>query len=96
MPGEGSGRVRVRMPWYLLATVVLLPGLFSALVLVISLRTNDRAVAAERAARRASELAFCQVVVLLDDAYKQTPPQTATGLAVAAAMSNLRVANHCP
>lgn len=97
-PGAVSGVAdnRLRIPWYLLVAVVLLPVLFSTLVLVISLRTNERAVAAERMSRRVSELAMCQLVVLLDDTYKQTPPPSETGRQVALAMANLRVANHCP
>lgn len=87
---------RLGIPWGLLLVLVLLPGLFSALVLDVSLGSSRRAVEAERSARRSSELAFCQLVSLLDDAYKATPPKTPTGIAVARAMANLRVANSCP
>lgn len=99
MSTDDEGRVgqpRATIPLYLLVMVVLLPGLFSALVLIISLRTNEHAVDVEASARRTSELAMCQLVTILDSAYRTTPPQTETGRLVAAAMANLRVANHCP
>lgn len=87
---------RVSVPVYLLVMVVLVPGLFSAMVLLISLRTNQHAIEAERSSQVASDQAMCQLVSILDDAYKGTPPSTETGRRVAEAMHSLRVASRCP
>lgn len=87
---------RIKVPWYFLAMVVLLPGVFTAVGMSISLKASERAVQAESNARRASELAFCQLLAVLDSAYKAAPPTTSTGRQLAVSVANLMVANHCP
>lgn len=59
-------------------------------------RQNDESVQRERMARQASERAFCGIIILLDDAWKASPPTTDSGRALATAVTNARVVNHCP
>lgn len=86
----------VRVPWYMLIMGLIIPGLFSAVVLSISLRASDRAVHAESNSRRQSELAFCQLLSVLDTAYKTAPPTSPTGQQIALSVTNLMAANRCP
>lgn len=81
--------------WYSWLVVVLVPVAASMAVLVVSLEVNARAVQGEREARLSSERALCEVVVVLDDAYRETPPATVAGRNVAKAVADLRVANRC-
>jgi hypothetical protein len=86
-----------RPGWYSWLVVVLVPIMASVAVLVVSLRVNQRSIERERVARIASEQAFCAIIVLIDDSYRQQkpPPGTATAR-LALAISNARVVNHCP
>lgn len=59
-------------------------------------RQNDQSVQRERMARQASERAFCGIIILLDDAWTASPPTTDSGRALALAVTNARVVNHCP
>ncbi|TDC72797.1 hypothetical protein E1193_26965 [Micromonospora sp. KC606] len=45
---------------------------------------------------RASERSLCDLVVRLDDTYRATPPQNATGLQLAAEIGRLRSELNCP
>lgn len=89
-------RVRDPVPWYMLVAVVILPGVFSAVVLSISLNASQRAINAESQSRRQSELALCQVLSVWDDANRETPPTTERGRRIAEAIQNLMFANKCP
>lgn len=91
-----SERGFVRIPWYMALMAVVVPLVFSVGTLQIALHSQRQAVAAEARSRRQSELALCQIVSVLDTAYKTTPPQTAAGREVAKAVANLIVVNHCP
>jgi hypothetical protein len=57
---------------------------------------NDHSIARERAARRASEQAFCGIIVLLDNAWIAAPPTTDSGRQLASAVSTARIVNGCP
>jgi hypothetical protein len=46
--------------------------------------------------QRRSEQAWCQVISVLDDAYRVTPPTTPVGRQVAAGIAGLRQAYRCP
>lgn len=86
-----------RLPsWYSWVVVVLVPVMASTAVLIVSLRTNQRSIERERAAREQSQVAFCNIVILLDDSYHQTPPKLDSGKKLAKAISTARVVNHCP
>lgn len=91
---KSDGRVPVH--WYLLVMVVVVPCVFTAVGIALSLRASNSAIEAERESRRASELALCQVLSLLDDTYTQTPPTTVTGQRLAVAVRNLMRTNGCP
>lgn len=83
--------------WYSWLVVVLVPIMAAVAVLVVSLRVNQRSIERERAARVASEQAFCAIIVLIDDSYRQQRPPPGTASArLALAISNARVVNHCP
>lgn len=85
-----------RLPtWYSWVVVVLVPVMASVGVLVVSLRVNQRSIERERAARQATEQAFCQIIIVLDDAYARAAPPTAAGKQLAAAIAGARQANHC-
>lgn len=89
-----------RPGWYSWLVVVLVPIMASIAVLVITLKVNERtvreSVARETEARRASEQAFCGIVVLLDDSYRRTPPVTPAGRELALAISRARSTYECP
>jgi hypothetical protein len=98
-------RQRGRPGWYSWVVVVMVPVLASMAVLVVSLRINQRAVQQERIAREAaivtardaSRDTLCEIIILYDDSYKQHPPKPGGGgVALAAAISRARAANHCP
>lgn len=59
-------------------------------------QVNSRSIARERAAREASEQAFCAIIVLLDDSWRSTPPTAPSGKALSTAVANARIVNHCP
>jgi len=92
-----------RLPaWYSWAVVVIVPVAVSMLVLVVSLRVNQRSIERERAARiaseqarLASEQALCRVFIILDDAYTAAAPPSEAGKKLAAAIADVRVTNHC-
>lgn len=96
-----------RPGWYSWIVVVLVPIMASVGVLVVALTLNQRSIdrdraatqrqiQVERAARLTAEQALCEVWILLDDIYAQTPPPTDAGKALARAVANLRVVNNCP
>lgn len=82
--------------WWAWVAVVLIPLMASMGVLVVSLRVNERSIQRERAARLASERAFCGIIVLLDDQWHQVPPTTVSGRRLASAIAAARTVNHCP
>jgi hypothetical protein len=99
-PLRGWMQAHGRPAWWSWLVVVLVPLLASVGVLVITLRVNERTVettvAREREARRAAELAFCGIIVLLDDTYKRTPPETPAGKGLAKAVRDARGTYNCP
>lgn len=88
-----------RPSWYSWIVVVMVPIMASIAVLVISLRINERttqeSIQREREARRASEQAFCGIIVLLDDSYRRSPPVTQTGRELAGAIARARSGYGC-
>lgn len=46
--------------------------------------------------QRESDRRWCALLINLDEAYRSTPPQTATGRSVAAEVHNLRMQLDCP
>ncbi|MCX4470438.1 hypothetical protein OOK41_31580 [Micromonospora sp. NBC_01655] len=78
--------------WHVLVVVLLTAVLAAGLALVSS--TRSAALSAE--ARRESERRWCGVVVALDDAYRESPPQTPAGLRIAASIAQLRTEFGCP
>jgi hypothetical protein len=85
-----------RPSWYSWVVVVVVPLMASIAVLVISLRINEQSIERERDARRASEEAFCGIVVLLDDSYRRSPPSTPAGKDLARAIGDARAGYRCP
>lgn len=79
--------------WLIMVATVIFAAASSILV---SVGVNQRSIERERAARQASERAFCGIIILLDDSYSRTPPATQAGKELAQAVSNARVINHCP
>lgn len=85
-----------RPSWYSWVVVVGTSVLSSTLAIVVGIESAQRAVDAERSARLQSEQALCSLVVVLDRAYKGTPPTTPTGKEVAEGMAGLRATLQCP
>lgn len=94
--------------WYSWVVVVGLTVVSNVLVLMITLKSADRRVDAERAAREQAQMdaiaaqetarrATCRVVVAQDEAYSDpaTPPVTPAGRAAAKAWHELRVQLGC-
>lgn len=83
--------------WLVMVVTVVFASAGSILVSVgVSHRVNQRLLERERAAREATERAFCGIIVLLDDSYKKVKPIQPGGIALAKAISLARTANHCP
>lgn len=78
--------------WLIMVVTVIFAAAGSIL---ISVGVNHRSIERERAARQATERAFCGIIILLDDSYSKTPPATAAGRELARAVSNARAVNHC-
>jgi hypothetical protein len=76
--------VRHHVPWYLLVA------LFASCMV-----TGVVAIVVARAGQERSERQLCSLLIAQDDAYRQTPPTTPTGLRVAAAVGQLRRAYGC-
>jgi len=67
----------------------------SLAALLIGLRANEVSENRERAARQASERAWCSVIIVMDDSYRQVPPATPAGKKLAEGIAGLRMRN-CP
>lgn len=65
-----------------------------ALFITCLLLTVGSLIYANNVARKSVQQ-WCNVVVTLDDAYRQAPPQTPTGKKLAAEMHDLRVKLDC-
>ena len=78
-----------------LLSAITLPIVSMVVSIHLARASTEDAVARERAARRATELAMCVVVTTFTDAYKNEPPTTAAGREVAEGMTGLRLAYHC-
>lgn len=91
-------REHLRRPMTGYQGLVVLIAAFSlaAAALALSLQANRRSEAREQQARRASEQAWCSIIVTMDDRYRQTPPTTAAGRNMAAGIANLRTTLRCP
>ena len=87
---------RGRPSWYSWVVVVAVPLISSIAVLIIALEINQRSIDREQQARRASEKAFCGIVVLLDESYQRQPPSTPAGKELARAVKSARAGYHCP
>ena len=97
MPLRRWMREHGRPGWYSWLVVVLVPIMASVAVLVVSLRVNQRSIERERTARVASERAFCQILVLIDNSYHQSRPVKGTpSYDLSRAIANARTVNHCP
>src|ERR1700742_4066528 len=82
---------------YFYLVLILTAILAAGTSVLASVAVNHRSVERERAAREASERAFCGIIVLLDDTYHKTPPQPGTATAqLAKAVAVARTVNHCP
>lgn len=80
-----------RPGWYAWVVVVLIPVLVSMGVLVVSLRVSQRTVGQERNARLAAQQAYCAILVLIDDSYRQSKPVPGTpSFALASAVARAR------
>jgi hypothetical protein len=70
---------------------VIIGGCVTTLVisLIFARVMTDRAI-------QGSQRAMCNVVVVQDEVYRETPPTLETGKRMAKAISDLRRAYHCP
>jgi hypothetical protein len=98
--GESAHRAEVaaaRPGWYWWAIMVLVTVLASGSSIYVSRRNMDRTVAELRESQRRSEQVWCEVVIVIDDANKDsaTPPATEVGQRVAAGIARVRSAYHC-
>lgn len=81
--------------WYAMTVTCLVMIAFAASSVLYA---NVRAERAERRAEqidRESNRRWCGVVVTLDDAYRQTPPQTPAGRKIAVDIAELRIEFGC-
>lgn len=65
-------------------------------VLVAAIVSSVASMAYANAAARQSEQRWCGVVSTLDDAYRETPPQTPAGQKIATNIRRLRADFGCP
>lgn len=77
--------------WYSWLVVVMLPIMASVLVLVVSLRVNERSIERERLAREQTDAALCAVFAPIDDGYRKAPPPSASGKEFAKNVASARV-----
>lgn len=78
--------------WHVLVVVLLTAVLAAGAALV----SASRSAALSQHAREESERRWCGVVVALDDAYRQSPPQTPAGQRIADSIAALRTEFGCP
>ena len=81
---------------YVLAVVLLVCISLTLATTLLALVANKRSEERERAARLASERAWCSVIITLDESYRETPPSTAAGKHVAEGIARLRTQFRCP
>ena len=78
-----------RQPWWYAVTAVVVSCLLVSVVgVTYTKKTTDHAV-------HKSEQNWCDIIRTLDDAYRQTPPQTEAGKNLAKQMHELRIRFEC-
>lgn len=80
---------------YQVLVVLIVAVTMAGAALLISLRANDVSERRERAARLASEMAWCDVIVTVDESFRAAPPVQESGKKLARGMADLRARN-CP
>ncbi|MEU7771216.1 hypothetical protein AB0C44_07810 [Micromonospora taraxaci] len=78
--------------WHVLLVVLLT----AVVTFTLALVSASRSAALSERARDESERRWCGVVVALDDAYRESQPQTPAGRRIADSIAQLRTEFGCP
>ncbi len=101
MSDDGPVEIEVRQGvmrpgWYWWAAMLASSLVVGVVAVVIALHVNAESDRKAELARRESERKWCSIVITLDSAYRQQPPQTPTGQELAESIAGLRSSLHCP